>query len=373
MAVTSTSAPPRTALQSATTTGDNTGVRSNSPIGRTSPPRGNDTSPLRPRNSANPTALGEPKPEPGSQAALWKEYPTEEDWAAKVAQQRIDAISSRPRVNISDAQRSAERGKLVPRSERLHGRFVAEQNRFKDQIPSLQTSNGVMCMLGIPDSASAHATGLHSLPEDLRAEPLGLLTERFLSISLNEYQTEREYGRKISALAAAADKIPVYQRHAAITRVQQINHGYNILPSLANRVDTPDQFTEFLGTARANRGEPIGIQALPSDLRARSLVGLGMRIHRMQGESVPRAELTRQLLAAIGQLPIADRNSDIFTIERIATASLSSPSRPTRSPVDLVLAGVARPEHIASFYNIDLNTLNVQVAARLSLAGANPN
>jgi hypothetical protein len=315
-----------------------------------------------------------------SQASFREQYPGEEDWAAKVAQQRAIDSSLRPKVNRAEIQLSSERGNVVPKKQLIENRRNEElttlQGSYLQQIPLVQSPQELMEILGTPGSAIADATGLHLLPVHLRAQPLDLLARQLMTMpNRNAGLSTIAYSGAFSALAEAANEIPVTIRHADSIEVQRINHSRFVLPSIARSVETPDQFMEILGTAGANGGEPTGIQSLPVRSRVPTLGALSLRIHRMQGESVPRAELTRQLLAAIDQIPVAtrNRNPELVSIERIATSSLSSPNRPTRDPADLVLEGVASPVLIAGFYNIDLNTLNAQVASRISSAGANAN
>jgi hypothetical protein len=290
----------------------------------------------------------------GSQASLWEQYPTEEAWADKVAQQREAAISIRPRVNIVDALRSSELGNLAPRKQ-INGLTII-QGRYLQQIPRASSPEDLMRMLGSPRSARADATGLHRLPAHLRAEPLGLLARQTYNAMTNGNRPEREYLHIYRELAAAAREIPEDLRHADSTRAQDIYQAYFIAPTRASFVETPDQFMEFLGLAGAHTQGQISIQELPPDLRSRSLVQLGLQIHRMQADSDTRTELTKQLLAAIDQIPAEHRNPALLCIQRIARLT-PTPNEMRRDPLQLVVDRIASPEDIASFYNIDQDDL----------------
>jgi hypothetical protein len=305
-----------------------------------------------------------------SQASFREQYPSEEDWAAKVAQQREINDSRRPRVNIPTALRSSELDNLTQRKQIY---FTTMQGRYLKDIPQAKSPQDLMGILGTVGSARANGTGLHELPAHLRAEPLGLLARQTYNAMTNGNRPESDYRLIYRELAAAAKEIPEDLRPADSTKAQNIYQAYFIAPSKASFVETPGDFEEFLGLAGANTQGRTSIQEVHPELRSRSLVRLGLQIHRMQADSDTRAELTKELLAAIAQVPVGDRGPDLDSFERVARSSLSSPNRPTRDPADLVREGVASPEHVAVFYNIDPNTLNAQVASRMSSAGANPN
>jgi hypothetical protein len=305
-----------------------------------------------------------------SQASLREQYPSEVDWAAKVAQQREINDSRRPRVNIPTALRSSERDNLTQRKQIY---FTKMQGSYLKDIPRARSPEDLMRILGAPGYGRVDANGLHRLPAHLRAEPLGLLARQTYNAMTNGNRPESDYRLIYRELASAAKEIPEDLRPADSIRAQQIYHGYFIAAPRASYVESPKEFMEFLGTAGAHTQGGTSIQEVPPDLRSRSLVRLGLQIHRMQADSDTRTELTTQLLAAMAQVPVAHRDPDLVSFERVARSSLSSPNRPAISPVDLVREGIASPEHVALFYSMDLNTLNAQVAHHISSAGANPN